>query len=344
MKIIHNFKFAIFGRISYTDHFIKELFKNGFPRPVVIVSSDEEYQRDKEILTPHGLYGDLEKLEQEGLCELYKFSNVNNNSVLDLLSSKKCNIGISINCRDIINEKIINFFNHKIFNIHDSYLPNERGGALNSWRILNGINSVGNTVHFLEKGIDTGPIVLRKYSDIKKVNPLPLDYLKTEVKNCEFLLTQFCNILANNGTIPSLPQNNDKSFYFPRLYTKLNGAINWDWDVSEVERFIRAFSHPYEGAYTYYCDSKIHILNAFVEKNYNLGFHPFCNGKIVTNLDNGNVRVVAGKSSLIITEITKSGKKYKPPQKEMSVKYTLYSKQEDLIMSRTFIPSTKKMK
>jgi len=344
MKISHNFKFAIFGRILYTDHFIRELHKNGFPKPVVIVSSDEEYKRDKKILAPLGLYGDLEKLEKEGLCELYKFSNVNNSSVVDLLSEKKCNIGISINCRDIINEKIINFFNNKIFNIHDSYLPNERGGALNSWRILNGINSVGNTIHFLEKDIDSGPIVLRKHSDINKVNPLPIDYLKTEVKNCEFLLTKFCNILANNGKIPSLLQNNNKSFYFPRLYTKLNGAINWDWDVSEIERFIRAFSHPYEGAYTYYRDTKIHILNAHIEENSNLVFHPFCNGKIITNLDNGNVRVVAGKSSLIITEITKNGKGHNPPNKEISVKYTLYSKQEDLIMSRSFVPSTNKMK
>ena len=41
-------------------------------------------------------------------------------------------------------------------------IGNERGGALNSWRILNGIDSMGCTIHHLDEGIDTGAIVLQK--------------------------------------------------------------------------------------------------------------------------------------------------------------------------------------
>ena len=249
-------KFAILGRIIYSDHFIKELHRNGFPKPVVIVSPDEGYLRDRRLLEPFGLWGDLEALEEQGLCELYKYKNVNTDEVLNLLKEKQCNIGFSINCRNIVKSDIINFFNRNIFNIHDSYLPNERGGALNSWRILNGINSVGNTIHYLEEGIDSGPIVLRQMVDIEKLNPRPVDYLKTEVENCEQLLTQFVEILVRGDKIPNLVQNNDRSLYFPRLYTELNGAINWDWKVEKVEMFIRAFSTPYPGAYTYYRGKK----------------------------------------------------------------------------------------
>ena len=65
------FKFAIFGRIVYTDHLIKELNSRGFPCPIVITSLDEEYIRDKRLLTQFGLYGNLEGLVERGFAKLF---------------------------------------------------------------------------------------------------------------------------------------------------------------------------------------------------------------------------------------------------------------------------------
>lgn len=336
------FKFAVFGRIIHTDNFIKSLRAHGFPVPLVITSLDNEYIRDKRLLTPYGLYGDLESLANAGIAILHKMETVNSNEALDLLSTHKCNIGISINSRNIIKKPIIDFFDGRIFNIHDSYLPNERGGALNTWRILNGINSVGNTIHYLDEGIDTGPLVLRHQVQMNKHNPHPVDYLLTEVDNCKHLITEFLQLLLKSEKVPSIPQENDKSFYFPRLFTELNGLINWDWDVSSVERFIRAFSKPYPGAFTYYRDNKIHILDAFVETSVTHTFHPFSNGKIITIFDNGNARVVAGCRAMVLTEITVDGETDKPGR-FLSVKYTLQSGVEELAQARYHVPTTKEM-
>ena len=41
------YRFAIFGRIQYTDHFVCELNRLGYQKPIVIVSPDSEYERDK---------------------------------------------------------------------------------------------------------------------------------------------------------------------------------------------------------------------------------------------------------------------------------------------------------
>ena len=336
-------KFTIFGRIIHTDYFVKQLHERGFPLPLVIVSPDQEYLRDQRLLSQYGLYGDLEELLDQGLIEnLVKSDTVNNQEILALLAESKSIIGISINCRNIIKSDVINFFDGNIFNLHDSFLPNERGGALNTWRILNGINSVGNTIHYLDEGIDTGAVVAQHKSDIKKKNPNPVDYLKAEVTNCEKIVDDFLDLLEAHEKIPSTIQDNNVSLYFPRLFTEENGVINWDWSAADVEKFIRAFTEPYPGAHTQYREQKIQILESYVDEGFNQGFHPFCNGKIVTIFDNLDVRVIAGGQALVLTRVAVDDKFCKPGEM-MSVKYSLNSNRDDLERAQQYIPTTKEM-
>ena len=342
MRQPKNFRFTIFGKIVYTDHLIKELAARGFPTPVVIVSPDVEYLRDKKLLTPYGLYGDLEQLASQKLAKVYKMENVNCGEVIKILSEHDCNIGFSTSCRNIIKKMIIDYFKGEIFNIHDSYLPDERGGALNTWRILNGIDSAGDTIHYLDEGIDSGNVVLQCRVNVKKASPKPVDYLIAEVDNCKKLLNQFLDLLLKEDKVSSVPQENNKSFYYPRLYTEQNGLINWDWDIVHVERFIRAFGTPYPGAYTYYNGKKMHITDSFIDTSVRQEFHPFCNGKIVTVLDDQNVRVIAGGKALVLTEINVDGKIIKPG-KYLSTKYTLGSSEKDIEKARFYVPTTREM-
>jgi len=335
------YRFVIFGKIIHTDFFIKLLSEYGFPKPLVIISLDEEYYRDERLLSPYGLNSNIEDLSNQGLCVLYKMKTINSEEALDLFSKYKVNIGISINCRNIIKKKIIDYFDTPLLNLHDSYLPNERGGALNTWRILNGIDEVGNTLHYLDEGIDTGPIILQEKTKIRRKNPKAIDYLISEKINCEKILKNFIKLLINNKPLIPIKQNNDESYYYPRLFTEINGLINWDWDIESIERFIRAFSLPYPGAYSYYREKKIHFLECCIEKNKRK-FHPYANGKIVTILDNNFVRVIAGGKALIIKRISIDGNML-PPGEILNIKYNLSSPQNDLFHSKNHLPSTLSM-
>ena len=46
-KKVIDYRFAIFGRIQYTDHFINELSRLGCPKPVVIVNLGKVYWTNK---------------------------------------------------------------------------------------------------------------------------------------------------------------------------------------------------------------------------------------------------------------------------------------------------------
>ena len=335
------YRFVIFGKIIHTDYFINLLDKYGFPKPLVIISLDDEYLRDERLLSPFGLNSKVEELSKNGLCYLYKMKTVNCEAALALFDEYKVNIGISINCRNIIKRMIIDYFDQPILNLHDSYLPNERGGALNSWRILNGISEVGNTLHYLEEGVDTGAIVLQQKTFIDKDQPQPIDYLKAETVNCEKILASYIDLLRLSKPITAVDQENDKSYYYPRLFTEINGVINWDWDIDQIERFIRAFSSPYPGAYTYYRGEKINILSCSLETSEN-SFHPFANGKIVTILDNKSVRVIAGGKSLLIESLSINGE-IVIPGNFLEIKFNLYSLEEELIHAKTHVPTTLSM-
>ena len=100
-----DYRFVIFGKIIHTDFFINLLHKNGFQKPLVIVSPDGEYYRDERLLEPYGLYSHVEDLAANGLCYLYKTDTVNNNETIALLDQYNVNIAISINCGNIIKKE-----------------------------------------------------------------------------------------------------------------------------------------------------------------------------------------------------------------------------------------------
>lgn len=336
-------RFAIFGRIIHVVHLVKRLRELGFPLPLVICSKDQEYARDKRLLLGYGLWADLEQLELDGLCELYKIDNINSDAAMDIISNSGCSVAFSISARNIIKKPVIEFFKGKIFNLHDSYLPNERGGALYSWKILNNINTVGNTIHYVDEGIDSGPIVIKKRVDLNNKHALPIDYLLNEVGVCKDLINEFLDLMGSGKDLPSEKQSHDMSLYFPRQYTEVNGIINWDWGSDEIIQFVRAFGSPYPGAYSYFMGDKLHILDAVIDDNFiDHKFHPYCNGRILTLLSNGSVRVIGGGRSLLIGNLSINGKTC-PAAELLRIGRAFNSPHEELQAAKIFIPSTKLM-
>lgn len=59
----------------------------------------------------------------------------------------------------IFPEWIINSIPYGIINVHPGPLPNYRGLFAPFWQMVSGEETFASTVHFIDKGIDTGPII-----------------------------------------------------------------------------------------------------------------------------------------------------------------------------------------
>ena len=136
---------------------------------------------------------------------------------------------VSFGFRKIINENIIKKLKKPIINIHLSYLPYNRGSHPNFWSLINNTPS-GISIHKIDKGIDTGDIILRKriYFDINKSKFFSFrktyNYLFLEAEN---LFKKNFNKI-NNGTYKKVRKTSKGSFH----YKKNLPAWLKTWDMS----------------------------------------------------------------------------------------------------------------
>ena len=151
---------------------------------------------------------------------LRSYAKRNNFKITNLKSLYKIEnlIFISIEFEEIINLK--NFKSKELFNFHFSLLPKYRGCHTNFFQVYFGEKNSGVTLHKIDNGIDTGPII----SNIKfkiNINDNALVNYKRLMKS-SFLLYKknFVKIIKNN--YKEKEQNNKRSTYFSR------SSVNYD--------------------------------------------------------------------------------------------------------------------
>ena len=67
-------------------------------------------------------------------------------------------LGISVGYRYILKPEQIKAFRYGVINLHTGYLPWNRGAYPNIWPIIDG-TPAGVTLHWIDAGVDTGPII-----------------------------------------------------------------------------------------------------------------------------------------------------------------------------------------
>jgi len=70
----------------------------------------------------------------------------------------------------ILGPKIINEYHYRIINIHPALLPSFTGLDAQKQAIEYGVKISGCTVHFVDEGMDTGPIILQKAVEVKQTD------------------------------------------------------------------------------------------------------------------------------------------------------------------------------
>jgi methionyl-tRNA formyltransferase len=96
-----------------------------------------------------------------GFLKKKKFVIKNYQKTPPLKIFKQSDFILSFGFRKIISKNIIKKIKKPIINIHLSYLPFNRGAHPNFWSFIENTPS-GVSIHKINKGIDTGNIILRK--------------------------------------------------------------------------------------------------------------------------------------------------------------------------------------
>lgn len=130
---------------------------------------------------------------------------------------------------------------------HASLLPRYRGRAPVNWAIINGETETGNTMFFLDEGVDTGDVIAQRRIPIADDDTCATLYGKMADAAIGMLKENLP--LLKNGRAPRTPQDHARATVMRRRRPE-DGIIEWSRSSRELYDWVRALTHPYPGAFT----------------------------------------------------------------------------------------------
>ncbi len=157
---------------------------------------------------------------------------------LEVLEQFQPDIVISYNYRYIIKEDVISRMGDRIINLHTSFLPWNRGSSPNIWSFIDDTRK-GVTIHRLEKGLDTGEIIVQKeiwFDENKETLFSSYERLNKEI--VELLEDNWADIRSGNYTLTK--QSGAGTYHtMADLESLLSGEkIDYKMTITEFKQFV----------------------------------------------------------------------------------------------------------
>jgi len=181
-------------------------------------------------------------------------------------------------------------------NMHGGLLPEFRGGHVGQWALISGAPEFGITLHYMDEGIDTGPVIAESRFSVDSDDDAERLREKLRAAGAALLLKWWPQIAT--GTAPRVPQDSSRAKYWP-LRTAEQGRIDWSMSADAIGRLVRALACNAPGAYIEAQNRQVTIRRVHaVASDRETVVEP---GHIVT-ANEGAVRVRTGDGDLIISE------------------------------------------
>lgn len=146
---------------------------------------------------------------------------------------------VSVYYRYIIKSEAIRAVNGCIFNVHPSLLPKHRGCSSIPWAIIDGDSHAGVTFHYINEGVDTGPVIMQAACQIESQETALTLTWKVNKLAIDFFPMAFALVKAGYDGVQ---QSGTSSYH--RRGAPYDGVIDLKWPVAKIERFIRAMTYP----------------------------------------------------------------------------------------------------
>lgn len=281
-------KIAYISGVKFGLVLLEEILKNNFQISIVF-----SYDDSKQII-----YSDYASFDE--LCERYnikhiKVQNINDEKNVELLQSIKPDLILVMGWSQLLKNEIIKIPKLGVIGSHPTELPKYRGRAPISWSIIKGLKESALTFFYIEDGVDTGDILAQQKFKISLDDDAASIYHKITDLGKQMIIENL--FLLKKGNSKRTKQDNSKFIeYWPKR-TPTDGLIDWSKSAMEINVLIRATTHPYPGAFTYYNNSKLKIFTAqYADDQISLP------GQIL-DIESNGVRVGTGNGTILIKKI-----------------------------------------
>ena len=262
----------------------------------VVTQPDRPKGRGKKLQPPPVKEAALEK----GI-KVYQPEKIKKEGFISVLKQYDADVFVVAAYGQLLSEEILYLPKYGSINIHASLLPKYRGASPIQQALINGDVYSGITIMQMDKGLDTGDMILKKETEI-----LPEDNFQTLHDKLALLggdaIIEALDLIEK-GDAERIKQEDSLSTYAP-LIKKEDGIIDWSQNAETIINKIRGFD-PWPAAFSYMNGEMLKIFKAELTEGYDKGSP----GEIIDILKSKGIVVKTGDGAVVLTEIQALNKK-----------------------------------
>ena len=249
-------RIVFMGTPEFAVESLRALVEGGYNVVGVVTQSDKPVGRHQETLQPPAVKVYAESV---GLPVLQPIK-MKDAEFLEQLRALNADLQVVVAFR-MLPEVVWSMPRFGTFNVHAALLPQYRGAAPINWAVINGETETGVTTFFLDKDIDTGRIIKRKYFPIPDSANVEYVYdglmrlgAKLAIETIDLLCEKVADdfdadkILSVMNEITEAQDESSDLRHAPKIF-KETCEINWHQEAITIYNFVRGLS-PYPGAWS----------------------------------------------------------------------------------------------
>jgi methionyl-tRNA formyltransferase len=221
----HRLKVIFMGTPEFAVPSFKAVFQS--EQVIAVVTQPDRPKGRGMILQPSPIKE--EALKQS--LPVYQSERIRQDAALiKTLSDLAPDVIVVVAFGQILPETVLNIPALGCINVHASLLPQYRGAAPIQWALIRGEKETGVTTMMMDKGMDTGPILLQQSLEIQPSETADRLALRLSQQGASLLVLTLKQIKA--GLLTLIPQK-EASATMARLLKKEDGFICWQ-DTAEA--------------------------------------------------------------------------------------------------------------
>ena len=246
-------KILFMGTPDFAVLCLEQMIADGHEIVGVVSQPDKPKGRGHKLLPPP-----VKTCAAEHGIAVYQPLSLKDQALLPLLKEKNPDLIVVVAYGKLLPGYILDFPRHGCVNVHASLLPKYRGAAPIQWSVICGEAETGVTTMYMERGLDTGDMILKASTRILPTETYGELHDRLAEMGAKLLHQTVAQI--EDGTAPREKQDDAASNYAPMI-TKETGHIDWRAKAQTILNLIRG-TNPWPMSYTRYGDEIIKVIRA----------------------------------------------------------------------------------
>ena len=241
-------KILFMGTPDFAESSLKAIYSAGYEIIGVVTNPDKPKGRGLKMMC-----SPVKEFAIEKNIPVYQPTKIKNNTkFIEKIKSLNPDVICVVAYGKILPKEILEIPGKGCINVHGSLLPKYRGAAPIQWAVLNGDRTTGITTMYMDEGMDTGDMILKKEVEIGEEETTGELWGRLAKVGGDLLVQTLKQV--EEGTVKRIKQGDD--FTLAPMLDKSMAKIDWNKSAFEIKNLVRGLN-PIMGAYSFLNDKKI---------------------------------------------------------------------------------------